>query len=145
MDPKRGVVFTDAVGDGDVVRLLEADAVPVEIAHHAILNHAVETTVEENATTAAAVQGLILLLIAVDRQVLDTGAFNIIATNDRKERGGFRSVVHQASGMIMIQLGVEIYEALSRLRAFAFAEGRSVTDVARDVVARALRFNPGDV
>ena len=57
----------------------------------------------------------------------------------------FRSVVHQASGMIMIQLDVEIAEALSRLRAFAFAEGRSVTDVARDVVGRRLRFNPTDV
>jgi hypothetical protein len=65
--------------------------------------------------------------------------------NVRSDEPYFRSVVHQASGMIMIQLGVEVAEALSRLRAFAFAQGRSVTDVARDVVARRLRFNPGDV
>lgn len=48
--------------------------------------------------------------------------------------------VHQASGMIMVQLGIPIADALARLRARAFAEGRPVSAVARDVVARRLRF-----
>ena len=48
--------------------------------------------------------------------------------------------VHQASGMVSVQLGVGIGEALVRLRARAFAESRPLADVAADVVARRLRF-----
>jgi hypothetical protein len=52
----------------------------------------------------------------------------------------FRFVVHQASGMVSVQLGVSIAEALIRLRAFAFAHDRPLTDVAEAVVARRLRL-----
>ncbi|WP_338696470.1 GAF and ANTAR domain-containing protein [Streptomyces sp. Q6] len=52
--------------------------------------------------------------------------------------------VHQAVGMVMIQLSGSAEQALDRLRARAFAQGRSVTEVARDVVARSLRFRPED-
>jgi hypothetical protein len=51
-----------------------------------------------------------------------------------------RGQVHQASGMISEQLGIGIADALVRLRAHAYAEGRSVNDVATDVVGRTLRF-----
>ncbi|MFC7624345.1 ANTAR domain-containing protein [Microlunatus sp. GCM10028923] len=50
--------------------------------------------------------------------------------------------IHQASGMVMVQLGVPIEAALARLRAYAFAEDRSVAEVARDVVSRLIRFEP---
>jgi hypothetical protein len=53
----------------------------------------------------------------------------------------FRFVVHQASGMVSAQLGVSVGEALARLRAHAFANDRPLTAVARDVVARRLRFS----
>jgi signal transduction protein with GAF and PtsI domain len=49
--------------------------------------------------------------------------------------------ISQAQGMIMVQLGVTITEALVRLRAYAYAEGRTVADVARDVVARRIQFD----
>ncbi|MBC9714615.1 ANTAR domain-containing protein [Streptomyces sp. TRM66268-LWL] len=52
-----------------------------------------------------------------------------------------RAVVHQATGMISVQLAVPLSEALVRLRAFTFAAGRALTDVAEDVVARRLRFD----
>lgn len=52
--------------------------------------------------------------------------------------------VHQASGMVKIQLGVTIEEALLALRARAFSTGRSVADVATDVVERRLRFGRDD-
>ena len=55
----------------------------------------------------------------------------------------FRFVVHQASGMVAVQLGVSVAEALVRLRAFAFANDRLVTEVAEDVVGRRLRFDGG--
>jgi GAF domain-containing protein len=51
-----------------------------------------------------------------------------------------RLVVHQASGMVAEQLGISVSEALLRLRALAFSEERSLTDVANDVVAGRFRF-----
>jgi GAF domain len=54
----------------------------------------------------------------------------------------FGAVVHQASGMVSVQLGVSVAEALIRLRAYAFANGRHLRDVGTAVVARQLRFDP---
>lgn len=51
--------------------------------------------------------------------------------------------VHQATGMVSAQLEVSIDEAFVRLRAHAFADRRSLRDVARDVVARRLRLDGG--
>jgi hypothetical protein len=50
--------------------------------------------------------------------------------------------VHQATGMITVQLGVSMAVALIRLRAYAYAHDRRLRDVAADVVARRLRFDP---
>lgn len=52
-----------------------------------------------------------------------------------------RAHVHQATGMIAAQIEVDVATALSRLRAYAWARDRSIDDVARDVVTRALRFD----
>jgi hypothetical protein len=57
------------------------------------------------------------------------------------EAPGYRAEVFQAQGMIMVQLGIDIDEALVRLRAHAYAAGRPLVDVARDVVACMLRFD----
>jgi ANTAR domain-containing protein len=54
--------------------------------------------------------------------------------------GDLRTVVHQASGMISRQLDITVRSALVRLRAYAYSEGRSINDVAREVVTRQLRF-----
>lgn len=54
-----------------------------------------------------------------------------------------RSVIHQASGMVSVQLGVSLAAALARLRAYAYANDHSLADVAKDVVARRLRFDNG--
>jgi hypothetical protein len=51
-----------------------------------------------------------------------------------------RIIVHNAAGIVSIQLEVTITEALIRLRAYAFSHDRSLTDVAEDVVARRLRL-----
>lgn len=52
-----------------------------------------------------------------------------------------RPEVHQATGMIAVQSDVSLAEALLLLRARAFAEERSVTEVASDVVEGRLRFD----
>jgi hypothetical protein len=44
--------------------------------------------------------------------------------------------------MITVQLGVSAAVALTRLRAYAYAHDRRLRDVAEDVVARRLRFDP---
>jgi len=51
------------------------------------------------------------------------------------------SVVHQAAGMISIQLDVGVAEALVRLRAHAFRTDRPLAEVASDVIDRRLRFD----
>jgi hypothetical protein len=55
-----------------------------------------------------------------------------------------RAAVHQATGMVSVQLGVAVEEALVRLRAYAYAAGRDLDEVATDVLARRLRFNDLD-
>jgi hypothetical protein len=55
-----------------------------------------------------------------------------------------QAVVHQATGMITIQLGVNLAEALLRLRAHAYATGQTVSAVAADVVNRRLSFDDSD-
>lgn len=51
-----------------------------------------------------------------------------------------RAEVSHATGMLMAQLNVGAPAALVRLRAHAYAAGRSATDVARDIVERRLRL-----
>ena len=53
---------------------------------------------------------------------------------------GHRDEVHQASGYVMVQLGVSCHEALLRLRAYAYGNARHLDDVCHDVVTRRLRF-----
>ena len=52
---------------------------------------------------------------------------------------GQRAELFQAQGMVSVQLGVSLADALARLRAHAYAENLPLGQVARDVVARALR------
>ncbi|HUR49440.1 MAG TPA: GAF and ANTAR domain-containing protein [Acidimicrobiales bacterium] len=53
----------------------------------------------------------------------------------------FQLVVHQASGMVAAQLNVSVAHALIRLRAHAFGNSRTLTEVARAVVEKELRLD----
>jgi hypothetical protein len=55
-----------------------------------------------------------------------------------------RAGLFQAQGMVMVQLGTGLGEAMARMRAYAYAENRRLSEVARDIVARRLRFDPDD-
>lgn len=48
--------------------------------------------------------------------------------------------IHQATGMVSVQLGVSLDEAFVRIRAHAFGEGSSLRAVARGIVTRELRL-----
>jgi hypothetical protein len=89
------------------------------------------------------------------RQALLIGEIAVDALLDRHERHGGnpdhddldeavegRAEVFQVQGMVMVQLGVSIGEAMARMRAYAYAENRRLREVARDIVARRLRFDP---
>jgi len=56
----------------------------------------------------------------------------------------FQYVVHQAAGMVAVQLDVSVGHALVRLRAYAFGNELSLAEVAAAVVARTLRFDDHD-
>jgi GAF domain len=57
------------------------------------------------------------------------------------ERGGdFHFVVHNAAGIVSVQLDVSVTEALIRIRAHAFRHDRPLGEVARDLIAHRLRL-----
>ena len=49
--------------------------------------------------------------------------------------------VHQATGMLIAHLNLPASAALARLRAYAFGHGRSLREVAADIVAGRLRLD----
>ena len=56
----------------------------------------------------------------------------------------YRAELYQAQGMVMIQLGSNLTDALARMRAYAFARDQPLAEVATAVVARRLTFS-GDM
>ena len=54
-----------------------------------------------------------------------------------------RRTIHQATGMVLAQLNVSADDAVLILRAHAYASGRSVREIADDVLARRLDFATG--
>ena len=88
------------------------------------------------ALMAADAAGLALLYLGSGRR----GAF----AHDMDGYAAYQMQVHQATGMVKVQLGVTIEEAFLMLRAHAFAAGQPVAEVARDVVERRLRFSTED-
>lgn len=55
-----------------------------------------------------------------------------------------RVEVYQAAGMLIAQLGIGPTEALVRLRGYAFAHGRSASEVAWEILDRRLRLDNDD-
>jgi AmiR/NasT family two-component response regulator len=54
---------------------------------------------------------------------------------------GSRTILFQAQGMVMVQIGGSIADAMVAIRAYAYAEDRRLGDVAADIVAGRLRLN----
>ena len=63
------------------------------------------------------------------------------AAEDRRRFFDDRPEIHQATGMVSIQLGIDLGAALLRLRGRAYAEDRLLSELASDVVARTIRFD----
>jgi hypothetical protein len=82
----------------------------------------------------------ILLLDAEARQADDPP--DAARASQSPDLAAHDAEVAQATGMLTEQLGVGITEAFARLRAYAYAQDRRLSDVAHDIVARRLRLDP---
>jgi ANTAR domain-containing protein/GAF domain-containing protein len=52
-----------------------------------------------------------------------------------------RAQVYQAQGMVMVDLGISLQEALARMRAQAYASGQDLPDLADDILAGRTRLD----
>jgi hypothetical protein len=86
-------------------------------------------------TAASAAQALV-------SQLVDEDAVEF--RDSEVDGSSYRFQVHQAVGMVRVQLGVSAADALARLRARAFAEERAISDMAGDVVTRRVVFSKED-
>ena len=80
-------------------------------------------------------------IVAQALLLIQAGAPAGTVATELEASADFQYVVHQASGMVAAQLEVTVGQALTRLRAHAFGNERSLTGIARDVVERRLRFD----
>jgi hypothetical protein len=53
---------------------------------------------------------------------------------------GSRAELFQAQGMVMVQIGASITDAMATIRAYAFSHDISLADLARDIVGRRITF-----
>jgi hypothetical protein len=97
-----------------------------------------QLTSSELADGLAFADAAIVLLLYLQDHAGSEGANSALA-----EPIDSQAEVHQATGMITIQLGVSLAEALLLLRAHAFDSGQTVTEIAAAVVSRRLRFDDG--
>ena len=76
------------------------------------------------------------------RWVLETqaGAAPDVVAAELEIGADFHFTVHNAAGIVSVQLGISVTEALIRLRAFAFSSDRMLNDIADDVIARRVRL-----
>ncbi len=80
-----------------------------------------------------------LILALDDRGGLTPGSAELIGTSFAERR----AEVHQAAGMISVQLSVPVTDALVVLRARSYTDGRPIAQIAADVVGRRLSFLDG--
>lgn len=77
---------------------------------------------------------------ALGRRVLRRALLPRELSDDEQLPAHSRRVIHQATGFVIAQLGVPAEEAELLIRASAFAEGRSMREIAQELVDRRRRF-----
>jgi hypothetical protein len=91
-----------------------------------------------DAISASETAALMLLGVRTDPEHTDADGESCGSWLDHSHSS--RAEIHQATGMVLTQLGVSAQQALARMRGYAFVEQRLLIDVARDVVSRRLQF-----
>jgi hypothetical protein len=59
-----------------------------------------------------------------------------------RDAGAYRAEIHQASGVLSVQAGISVAEALVRLRSLSYVSGRGMSELALAVIAHRLRLKP---
>lgn len=92
--------------------------------------------------TDRSLQDAVALTSVVARQVLHGALSRIESDNGGTDRASHysRREVHQASGVLAAQTGVDVNDALLLLRAYAFTAGCTVRELASDVIAGTVTF-----
>jgi hypothetical protein len=113
--------------------VIGAAAVGVALAYRSTPGVLDDATIDRGMSLARAIAGP-----ALDRALTFADAETFGAQHPPLE---MRRGIHQATGMLVAQLGVTATEALLRMQAYAYANERTVRDVATDVVTRRLDFS----
>ncbi len=94
------------------------------------------------ALTPALISQALVLADVVATQVVRQAVDRLPITDDDNWEQAFfsRREVHQATGMVIAQMQVGAENALALLRAHAFASGRTVRQIAADLVGRRIDF-----
>lgn len=85
------------------------------------------------------------LVNAVGAALMTGASAHADADLDMSDGWSSRSLVHQATGMVMAQVRVAAEDALAILRGHAYAMATDVNDVAERVVDRRINFSNFDV
>jgi ANTAR domain len=93
-------------------------------------------TGEEMAMALVLAQTATMLILDLQSGAIDGDVHTTLA-----HEPGHWAEIHQAAGMISVQLDVSLDEAFVRLRAHAFASDAPLRTVARDVVSRRLHLD----
>jgi hypothetical protein len=80
------------------------------------------------------------ILLSLDQSAKDTAKAFLWVVGDGSR---FRSEVYQAVGATMVHLDVQPRDAFARICAYAYAQERTLGDVADDILASRLRLQPG--
>lgn len=82
------------------------------------------------------------LLASFTGQILDELSEHLFSVDGLAPEVHDRIEVHQAAGMVSVQLGLAVQDALARLRAEAFADAVPLAVLAHDVIDRRRHFDP---
>jgi hypothetical protein len=83
-----------------------------------------------------------MLLLDAENRPADDRMHRASPVGQSPELAAHHAEIAQATGMLTEQLGVGITEAFARLRAYAYAQDRRLSDIAHDIVTRRLRLDP---
>jgi ANTAR domain/GAF domain len=83
-----------------------------------------------------------MLLLDAQASQADDPRSGVAPISQSPDLAAHNAEIAQATGMLTEQLGVGITEAFARMRAYAYAQDRRLSDVAHDIVTRSLRLDP---
>ncbi|HEV2636053.1 MAG TPA: ANTAR domain-containing protein [Actinocrinis sp.] len=92
--------------------------------------------------TGGQVEDARALADALAVRALDDGGRHLDGRHPNSSHALTRAEVHQATGMLSVQLAVSLPDALLRLRAHAYSSGHPLTEICQDIVDRRLRLGP---